>query len=385
MTDNPAKLTNDAADSDAAPHRRGGLFARPVAFLARIARRVGAALRCAALGVLALGCSPERSRSSGVTSVRVEPARAARFADARTDRNTNETSGALGAREARGTGDTHSAGSFTSISDKERASGKENPDEVGASRTSALSDTGDPRDGTRSGRRDLALSSVELEPGVNEEFDEDTVLDVDDALSATDENAFATLIKKEQVWINGELVKKEKTAHPDNCRRWRYFKNRGYAPKSANAKQIDAGALVRCGSLEFLARARPSRVSHVRNLLVGAGPGSFPAIIASASSPLALQARDRAVSRGSTFAEFLPNARIIPSELPGRLSFAEPASDSSVILNAEVWGDINADGIEDLALSVLNSADDGTSFVMRLLHVTRPSASAALKVLAVVE
>lgn len=282
-------------------------------------------------------------------------------------------------------GDTHSAGSFTSISDKERASGKENPDEVGASRTSALSDTGDPRDGTRSGRRDLALSSVELEPGVNEEFDEDTVLDVDDALSATDENAFATLIKKEQVWINGELVKKEKTAHPDNCRRWRYFKNRGYAPKSANAKQIDAGALVRCGSLEFLARARPSRVSHVRNLLVGAGPGSFPAIIASASSPLALQARDRAVSRGSTFAEFLPNARIIPSELPGRLSFAEPASDSSVILNAEVWGDINADGIEDLALSVLNSADDGTSFVMRLLHVTRPSASAALKVLAVVE
>lgn len=321
---------------------------------ARIARRLMRTLRYVALGALTLACSPERSRSDPASSVRVEPAGAARFADSRDSRKFRETNETRDARR-----DPRASGASSSDSESERT---EPPP-----------------------RGPIALSVAELEPGVNEEFDEDTVLDLDDALSAVDENAFATLIKKEQVWINGELVKKEKTAHPDNCRRWRYFKNRGYAPKSAVAKQIDAGALVRCGSLEFLTRARPSRVTHVRDLLVGAGPTAFPAIVASATSPLSQQARERAVARGSTFAEFLPNSRVIPSELPGRLSFSEPASDSSVILNAEVWGDVNADGIEDLALSVLNSADDGSSFVMRLLHVTRPSAGAPLTVLAVVE
>jgi hypothetical protein len=231
----------------------------------------------------------------------------------------------------------------------------------------------------------IATPSAELDPGANEEFDPDILLDIGEALSAVDENAFATLFKKERVLVNGELVRKEKFAHPDNCRRWRSLQSRGYAPKNALARQVDAGALVRCGSLEFLARARPSRHTHVRNLLVGAGPGSLPAIIASATSPLVQQARDRAVAKGSTLAEFIPSARTIPSELPGRLSIAEPSSVSSVILNAEVWGDINSDGIEDLVLSVLNSADDGTSFDVRLLQVTRLSSSSPLRVLAVMD
>jgi hypothetical protein len=228
-------------------------------------------------------------------------------------------------------------------------------------------------------------ATAELEPGVNEDFDEDTVLDIDDALAAVDENAFAMLFKKVQVLVDGELVRKEKFAHPDNCRRWRSLRTRGYAPKSALGKQIDAGALVRCGALEFLARARPSRVTHVRKLLVGAGPSALPAIVASATSPLAEQARDRAVAKGSSLAEFLPTARNTPSELPGRLAIAEPSSESSVILNAEAWGDINADGVEDLVLSVLNTADDGTYYAMRLIHVTRLSPSSPLSVLAVLD
>jgi hypothetical protein len=231
----------------------------------------------------------------------------------------------------------------------------------------------------------IATATAELEPGANEDFDEDTLLDVGDALAAVDENAFAMLFKKVQVVIDGELVRKEKFAHPDNCRRWRSLRNRGYAPKSALGKQIDAGALVRCGALEFLARARPSRVTHVRKLLVGAGPSALPAIVASATSPLAEQARDRAVAKGASLAEFLPSARNTPSELPGRLAIAEPSSESSVILNAEAWGDINADGVEDLVLSVLNTADDGTYYAMRLIHLTRLSPSSPLGVLAVLD
>jgi hypothetical protein len=231
----------------------------------------------------------------------------------------------------------------------------------------------------------LATSNVEIDPGANEEFDPDVLLDIDEALAAVDENAFAMLFKKEQVLVDGELVRKEKFAHPDNCHRWRGLRRRGYAPKSVLGKQIDAGALVRCGSLEFLAKARPSRSTHVRKLLAGAGPSGLPAIVASAPSPLARQARDRAVARGATLAEFLPSARTIPSELPGRLTIAEPSSESSIILNAEAWGDIDGDGTEDLVLSILNTADDGTDYDMRLIHVTRLSPSSPLSVLAVVE
>lgn len=226
---------------------------------------------------------------------------------------------------------------------------------------------------------------VQLPPGMNDEFDEDLLLDIDAALSAVDENAFSMLFKKVTELVDNQLVRKEKFAHPDNCLRWRSLRTRGYAPKSALAKQINAGALVRCGSLEFLARAQPSRVSHVRSVLVGSGPGTLPAIVASATSPLAREARDRAVAKGSSLAELIPSARIIPSDLPGRLSIAEPNSDSIITINAEVWGDINADGVEDLLLSVLNTAVDNSSFEMRLLHVTRRSSSSPLTVIAVAE
>jgi hypothetical protein len=285
-------------------------------------------------------CNREGSRSASVTSVRAEPVRAVR------------------AFEARGT----------------RATANER----GAS-TRAL-----PAPQPRASESSTAPGG-EIAPGVNDEFGEDILLDIDEALDAIDENAFATLFKKEAVLVDNQIVKKEKFAHPDNCRRWRNLRRRGYAPKNALAKQINAGALVRCGSLEFLALARPSRVSHVRGLLARAEPSLLPAIVASATSPLAEQARDRAVAKGATLTEFLPTARIIPSELPGRLSIAEPSSKSNVIVNAEVWGDINSDGVEDLVLSVLNAADDNSSFDMRLIHVTRRSSSAPLTVLAVME
>lgn len=311
------------------------------------------AIGCAAAS-LASGCNPERSRGVPTTSVRVETARAARVAEAPSADGVLARGSVTAGRGAR-----------------DGYSGPDRP----AERRAALTPPSDP----------MATATAELYPGVNEEFDEDILLDIDEALAAVDENAFAMLFKKVQVLVNGELVKKEKFAHPDNCRRWRSLRSRGYAPKSALGKQIDAGALVRCGALEFLARARPSRVTHVRKLLVGAGPSALPAIVASATSPLAEQARDRAVAKGASLAEFLPAARTTPSELPGRLAIAEPSSESSVILNAEAWGDINADGVEDLVLSVLNTTDDGTYYAMRLLQVTRLSPSSPLGVLAVLE
>jgi hypothetical protein len=218
----------------------------------------------------------------------------------------------------------------------------------------------------------------DLAPGASEEFDAEVLADVRQALSAVDENAFPLLVRKDPT-----RVQKEKRTTPNSCRSWSSLRKRGYAPKSSVAQQLDAGALVRCGALEFLARAKASRVSHVEHVFADTGPEDLPAIVASATSKLALRARAAAVSKGMTLAEFLPDARVGPSELSGRVSIVEPASVTSVIVNVECWGDVNADGIEDLLVSVMNSSDDGTYFDMRLLEVTRSAADAPLRVLAV--
>jgi hypothetical protein len=225
-------------------------------------------------------------------------------------------------------------------------------------------------------RRDVETSVVKptrLAPGANEEFDAAVLADVQHALDAMEENAFAT------------LVHEEKRVLPKSCRTWRALRARGYAPKNALAEQIDGGALVRCGALEFLARATPSRVSYTRNALEGAGPDALPAIVASATSKLAQRARSVAAGRGMTLAELLPGARAGQSDLKGRVLITEPASATSVTLNAEAWGDINSDENEDLLLSVLNSSDDGTYFDMRLIVVTRTSPQGPLTVLSVQE
>src|SRR4029077_18597308 len=157
---------------------------------------------------------------------------------------------------------------------------------------------------------------------------------VKQALSAIEESAFAP------------LVHKDKRALPNNCRSWEALHKQGYAPKNSLAEQRDAGALVRCGAYEFLARAKPSRVSHVRKALDGAGPEILPAIVASATGKLALRARTNAVSKGLSLGEFLPEARTGKSELRGRVLIDEPKSATSVIVNAEAWGDVNSDAIE---------------------------------------
>jgi hypothetical protein len=212
-----------------------------------------------------------------------------------------------------------------------------------------------------------------LLPGANDEFDAAAVADAKQALGAIEENAFAL------------LVQGDKRIVPNSCRSWRALRSRGFAPKNALAEQLDGGALARCGGLEFLARAKPSRVSHVRNALDGAGPNSLPAIVASATSKPALQARNSAVAKGLTLGQFLPGAHSGKTELRGRVLIDEPASATSVIVNAEAWGDINSDGVEDLLLSVMNSDEDVSYFDMRLLEVTRLSAQAPLTVLAVLE
>jgi hypothetical protein len=225
----------------------------------------------------------------------------------------------------------------------------------------------------RAGEAEPPAEPQTFTPGANDEFDPAAIADVKQALSAIDENAFAP------------LVHGDKRVLPNSCRAWRSFRSRGFVPKTALAEQLDGGALVRCGAYEFLARAKPSRVSHVRQALQRLGPNDLPAIVASTTSKLALRSRNAAVAKGLTLGAFLPDARTGKSELRGRVLIDEPASATSVIVNVEAWGDVNSDQVEDLLLSVLNSSDDLSYFDLRLIEVTRATPDAPLTVLAVSE
>ena len=309
-------------------------------------------LALAASCLLAWGCDAERGAGESVSAVQLRHARSLATAGTGATRPAREGAPLADARAA-----SVEAGSRAAGAPSPAPPPPEPPAAAPARRTAAKA----------------PAKPIELMPGANEDFDPAVVADVEWALNADDENAFAT------------LVHEKKHVLPRNCRDWRVFRKRGFAPKSALGEQVDAGALVRCGALEFLARASSSRVTHVRDALVGAGPAALPAIVASATSKPALQARGAAASRGLTLAELLPSARTGTSEVPGRVAILEPASETSVILNAEVWGDINSDGIEDLLISVLNSSDDGSYFDMRLVEVTRTSPRARLTVLAVLQ
>ena len=319
----------------------------------RIART--ATLSC----LVGLGCNAERGggRSSAATERRASPLAAAGSGAVRSSGPSTSHASVAQPAQHRGNG---AEGATSSVA---------RPSDITEERVAR------PRAARVLHRRTLVPEPPQtaLPPGANDEFDPGALADVEYALVADNENAFAT------------LVHEKKRVLPRNCRDWKTFKKRGYTPKSALGEHLDGGALVRCGSLEFYSRAAPSRISHVRDALVGAGPNTLPAIVASATSKPALQARTAAAARGATLSELLPSAYTGSSELLGRVAIIEPSSETSVLLNAEVWGDINRDGIEDLVISVLNSSDDGSYLDVRLIEVTRLSASAPLTVLAVLQ
>jgi hypothetical protein len=164
---------------------------------------------------------------------------------------------------------------------------------------------------------------------------------------------------------------------PDTCQAWSALKNRGFSPENALERQADSGALIRCGGLEFLAQAAPSRVSYVRDVLERASVGILPAILETATSEDAVRARAAAANQGMSLAQLVPDARPGDSQ-PGHLRVLEPTSATSITLNAQAWGDVNADGIEDLLVSVLNTADSGSYSETRLLRLTRTAPEAPL-------
>jgi hypothetical protein len=209
-----------------------------------------------------------------------------------------------------------------------------------------------------------------LAVGASARLGSTALADIQQAWRAVDESGF------------GRLALNEERILPTTCQDWSVLKKRGFSPENTLERQADSGALIRCGSLDFLARAVPARVSYVQNLLEAAQPRLLPAILATAPSEDAALARAAAADKGVSLAQLVPDAKLVKSPLRGQMRVEEPTSETSITLNKEAWGDINADGTEDLLISVLNAANKGSYFEARLMALTRATPEAPVTVLA---
>jgi hypothetical protein len=173
--------------------------------------------------------------------------------------------------------------------------------------------------------------------------------------------------------LNGERVR------PTSCTQWAELHSHQYEPVNTPEEQADNGAKLRCLTLALLQRAHAARTSHIRSLAWDSSMlRVLPAAVATALNQDSIRARDNATTAGKSLAEFAPSARAKPSSEARTLEIDQ--GDTLITLHAEGWGDFDGDGVDDIALSVVNGAVRGTYAAVRLLVLTRLSADGLLKV-----
>ncbi len=177
----------------------------------------------------------------------------------------------------------------------------------------------------------------------------------------------------------GELKLNDERVRPANCTQWAELHARSYEPVNTPEEQADNGAKLRCLTLAVLQRAHTARTSHIRLLAWDTSMLIvLPATVATALNQESVRARDQATAAGKSLSEYAPNARAKPSSEERTLEINE--GETLIVLHAEAWGDFNGDGIDDVALSVVNGPVRGTYAAVRLFVLTRLSADGLLKV-----
>jgi hypothetical protein len=181
----------------------------------------------------------------------------------------------------------------------------------------------------------------------------------------------------------GPLKRGGTTRQPRNCVEWTQLSAEGYEPVDGLAAQTDDGAKLRCMTLLLLQRAQPSKTSYVRELAWDATLlPLLPAAVATAFNEQRKRAVERATARQESLAKLDPRAHAGRKQ-EDTLEVIEGGGQTMILLHAEAWGDLDADGIEDLVLSVTNGATQGTYSYARLLVLTRSSASEPLRLISV--
>lgn len=177
----------------------------------------------------------------------------------------------------------------------------------------------------------------------------------------------------------GDLQRGDVTKRPNDCVEWTKLHADGYEPTTTVEAQADSGAKLRCMTLLLLQRAQPAKASYVRDLAWDRSLLSvLPAAVATAFNKEREQAVTEATSKGLTLAQFDGKAKVKPSQEEQTLEITEGGGQTMILVHAEAWGDLNDDGVDDIALSVVNGATQGTYSYVRLLTLSRNTSGAML-------
>lgn len=192
----------------------------------------------------------------------------------------------------------------------------------------------------------------------------------------------ASLAREDPVGF-GELALGDQRVLPTNCKQWMELRRNGYQPSTSLEVQADGGALFQCETLRLLKRARPARVSFVRELPTSGNAllGTVPAAFATAESPERAERLALLAEKGASLAAFDPKAKVEKSPVQGATRIAEGDGQSLVDIRPVAWADFNGDGVEDMAMSVRNSMTEGSHSVARVLVVTRNTPTEVLRVI----
>lgn len=187
-----------------------------------------------------------------------------------------------------------------------------------------------------------------------------------------------------QIDAFGDLERGGTTKRPRDCVEWTQLHANGYEPTSTVEAQADSGSKLRCMTLLLLQRAQPAKVSYVRDLAWDRSLLSvLPAAVATAFNKERENAVTAATSKGLTLAQFDRKAKVRPSQEENTVEIVEGDGHTMIVVHAEAWGDLNDDGVDDIALSVVNSATQGTYNYVRLLTLSRGTIDATLTPVAV--
>jgi len=181
----------------------------------------------------------------------------------------------------------------------------------------------------------------------------------------------------------GELVLGAKQVLPTHCKQWAELHQAGYEPSTELEVQADGGAAFQCDVLRLLERARPARLSFVREL-PKKGPDLLrilPAVFATAESPERAKRLAPLTQQGASLAAFDPKAKTIASPVPEVTRVSESQGQSLVDIQPKAWGDFNGDGVDDVLMAVRNSMTEGSISTARVLLLTRAAPTEVLRVL----
>ncbi|MDB4987879.1 MAG: hypothetical protein JWN04_3057 [Myxococcaceae bacterium] len=170
----------------------------------------------------------------------------------------------------------------------------------------------------------------------------------------------------------GELEHAGSRAQPASCKQWAELHAQQYEAVDGLAEQTDRGAKLRCATLQLIEHAKPARISYVRDLRWDHSLlGLLPAAIATVVNEEGQRIVEAASAAGKSFKQLQPKAQLRPSTDQDTLEIVEAGKQMMIVLYPQAWGDFDGDGLDDVAVTVVNGAVHGTLSYSRLLTFTR--------------